>query len=85
MNTQHAACPRCGSGDPQPVSFTWWGGAVGPRSFHHVRCRSCKNEYNGRTGLPNTTAIVLFQVVGFFLLVVVYLQLSRAGVVPAFW
>lgn len=85
MNTQHAACPRCGSPDPQPVSFTWWGGAVGPRLFHHVRCRACKSEYNGRTGLPNTTAIVLYQVFGFVILVVAYFLLSRIGVVPAFW
>ena len=85
MNQLFAACPRCGTPDPEPVKFTWWGGAVGPRMFHHVRCRSCRNEYNGRTGLPNTGAIIGYQVVAFALMVGVYLLLVKAGLFPPAW
>jgi len=31
-------CPRCGSRRSKKVSFTMWGGAVGPAVFSLVKC-----------------------------------------------
>lgn len=31
--------------------------------FSHVKCMHCKNQYNGKTGQPNTTAITLYLVI----------------------
>jgi hypothetical protein len=56
-------CPRCGSGASKPVGFTWWGGVLGPKLLSHVRCITCGNCYNGKTGRPNTTAIVIYTAV----------------------
>jgi rubredoxin len=56
-------CPRCSHGESKPVSFTWWGGLIGPKLFNHVKCTGCGYAYNGKTGRPNTTAIVLYTVV----------------------
>ena len=60
-----ADCPHCGCpGFADRISFTWWGGVVGPAMFTHVRCRECGSCYNGKTGSDNTTAIVIYTVVG---------------------
>src|SRR5229473_2099811 len=38
----YADCPNCSSpGHADKISFTWWGGLVGPAIFNHVRCREC--------------------------------------------
>jgi hypothetical protein len=47
----------------KPVTFTWWGGLIGPRLFSHHKCAACRYTFNGRTGRPNTTAIALYFVV----------------------
>lgn len=55
------ACPYCkqdvGHSD---VGFTWWGGLIGGRLLHHVRCGGCGNHYNAKTGKPNTVAIAIY-------------------------
>ena len=53
-------CPRCGYDSPSKVRFTLWGGLVGPRLLHHVKCPGCGMKYNGKTGQSNTRAIVLY-------------------------
>lgn len=58
-----AACPKCGARAASKVGFTWWGGALGPRLFHVVRCTACRAQYNGRTGGKLTTTIVVYQLV----------------------
>ena len=45
-------------------SFTWWGGAIGPRLLSHAKCLDCGAGYNWKTGRSNTTAIIIYQVVG---------------------
>ncbi len=55
-----APCPKCKSTDAKPVTFTWWGGLVGPKLISHVRCQSCGGSYNGKTGKPNTVAIAIY-------------------------
>jgi hypothetical protein len=56
-------CPNCANREATAVSFTWWGGLLGPRLLNHVRCDQCGTEYNGRTGQPNTTGIIIYAVV----------------------
>jgi hypothetical protein len=64
----YADCPGCGApGDAKRVTFTWWGGALGPWLFCHVRCSHCGTCYNGRTGQSNTTAIAIYTAAGLFI------------------
>ncbi len=61
--TQYAPCPNCGGTNATKVGFTWWGGALGPVLFTHVKCSSCNTEYNGKTGKSNKNNIILYSVV----------------------
>ena len=56
-------CPYCGSRNHSNISWTLWGGAIGPKILHHVKCIDCKKNYNGKTGQPNTKGIVIYTVV----------------------
>jgi hypothetical protein len=70
--TRYADCPECGApGDAERVSFTWWGGMLGPAMFNHVRCNECGTAYNGRTGNYNTTAITIYTLVSLGLTAVI--------------
>jgi hypothetical protein len=60
-------CPRCGSPYATAVKFAWWGGFLGPKMLSHVKCSQCGNAYNGKTGRPNTTGIVIYTVVAIVL------------------
>jgi hypothetical protein len=42
------------------MSFTWWGGVIGPRVLTHVKCPRCGHAYNGKSGGDNTTGIVIY-------------------------
>jgi hypothetical protein len=71
----YADCPQCHApGDATKVSFTWWGGFIGPAIINCVRCRQCGTQYNGTRGDYNGMRILIYQlvgagiVVGFFLL-----------------
>jgi rubredoxin len=57
------ACPQCGGTDLQRPSFTWWGGALGPRLLNHVKCLGCGTAFNAKTGKSNMPAIIVYQVV----------------------
>jgi hypothetical protein len=60
----YADCPNCDApGDATQVSWTLWGGLVGPWLLTHVRCNRCGYCYNGKSGKSNTTAIILYIVV----------------------
>jgi uncharacterized Zn finger protein len=59
------ACPHCGESDAEPIKFTWWGGLIGPKLFHHVRCLQCGKTYNAKTGKSNTVAIIIYTLAGF--------------------
>lgn len=54
------SCPDCGADAAERVTFTWWGGFIGPMLFSHVSCRNCGTTYNGRSGKSNTAAIILY-------------------------
>lgn len=53
-------CPACLSTDCRKVTFTWWGGLVGPRLFHHTKCQDCGTTFNGQTGKSNTIPIAIY-------------------------
>ncbi len=59
--TGAVACPKCGASSASKVSFTWWGGALGPRLFHVMRCQKCRAQFNGRTGASLGKVIVVYQ------------------------
>lgn len=63
MESTDIKCPYCGDARKQPVKYTWWGGAIGPRILNHVMCLGCGKHYNGKTGQDNTTGIVIYSIV----------------------
>lgn len=61
---QFAPCPNCGGTLAAKVGFSWWGGVLGPKLLHHVKCVACRTKYNGKTGHYNTLGIVIYCAVG---------------------
>ena len=61
---RYAPCPECSCRDADKVSFTWWGGLLGPALLTHVKCQECGTAYNGKTGKSNQTAIIIYLCVG---------------------
>jgi hypothetical protein len=57
---EFAACPACGKFLATRVTFSWWGGMLGPRMFTHVKCGGCSTTYNGKTGKSNNAAIGMY-------------------------
>ena len=43
-------CPQCGSRRSKKVSFTMWGGAVGPMLYGLVKCKGCGQQYMRKSG-----------------------------------
>ncbi|MBK7394665.1 MAG: hypothetical protein IPI64_15450 [Chloracidobacterium sp.] len=56
----YAACPQCGDTNAQLLSFTWWGGLVGPKLLTHVKCPACGKKFNGKSGKDNTVGIAIY-------------------------
>ncbi|HET7145161.1 MAG TPA: hypothetical protein VFI68_14170 [Anaerolineales bacterium] len=65
--TQYAPCPNCGQSNAKKIRYTWWGGALGPAIFSHVKCQNCGTEYNGKTGQSNKQNIVIYFLAGAFI------------------
>ena len=63
--TQYVPCPNCGSTNATKVNFTWWGGALGPTMFTHVKCNNCNTQYNGKTGKSNQNNILIYFLITF--------------------
>lgn len=57
------SCPKCGHNSVTKVRYNWWGGALGPKLFHVVKCNQCRLQYNGRTGRKLTLVIIVYQAV----------------------
>ncbi|MEP7237767.1 MAG: hypothetical protein ABI685_07880 [Ferruginibacter sp.] len=70
--SNETGCPKCGSKTITPVKYTWWGGLLGPKLFHHTKCESCNYRFNRKTGKSNTMPIVLYSVVLFVLAFVLF-------------
>jgi DNA-directed RNA polymerase subunit RPC12/RpoP len=56
-------CPKCGSDQATMPKFTLWGGVIGPKLLHHVRCDRCGTTYNQKSGQSNLMNIILYQAV----------------------
>ena len=65
--TNETGCPKCGSKTLSKVNFTWWGGVLGPKLFHHTQCESCNYRFNIKTGKSNNTAITIYTIALFVL------------------
>ena len=64
-------CPNCGSYNLEKVSFTWWGGIVGPRIYNMHKCKDCKTEFNGKTGEPITgKTIAIYSIIAVVIVIV---------------
>lgn len=60
---EYQPCPNCSSSDAVKVTYTWWGGMIGPSLLTHVKCQECGTAYNGKTGRSNVGGIVVYSVV----------------------
>ena len=67
QQAQYAPCPNCGQSNAKKVSFTWWGGALGPSMFTHVKCENCGTQYNGKTGKSNQQNIIIYFAASFMI------------------
>ena len=72
-----AACPKCRCDEaPKRPSFTWWGGALGPKLLHHAVCSNCGTGFNAKTGKPNLGPILLYSVVMAAIVISLYAALG---------
>jgi hypothetical protein len=76
LMSAYKPCPKCQAVNAEMVSFTWWGGVLGPHLLTHVKCQSCGTAFNGKTGKSNDQAIAIYLGVGLFIGIV-------AGVIGA--
>jgi hypothetical protein len=74
-----APCYKCGCPYAKRITFTMWGGIVGPRMLNHVKCVRCFSTFNAKTGQSNNTAIFIY--VGVCLTIAIILGIV-AGVLP---
>lgn len=76
---QFAPCPTCNKTNAEQLSFTWWGGILGPKILTHVKCHECGATFNGKTGKDNTTNIIIYSiVVGLIIFFLIALVLALA-------
>jgi hypothetical protein len=71
-----APCPKCGAMSASKVNYNWWGGALGPRLFHVVKCGLCGAQYNGKTGGKLTRVIIVYQLVAIVMFAIVFVLLK---------
>lgn len=73
-------CPSCQQTAGKPVSYTWWGGVIGPALFSLTKCQACGYQYNRKTGKPTRNAVITYNVVvGVITLLVVIAILVGRG------
>jgi hypothetical protein len=53
-------CPKCGSTNVRAPTFTWWGGFLGPKLFHHRVCDACRFTFNAKTGRSNKGPVLAY-------------------------
>src|SRR3954467_7880482 len=64
-------CPYCRHDDANRVTFTPWGGIIGPFVLSLVKCSLCGGQYNGKHGTKVERAIRLYTLVTMAVLVMV--------------
>jgi len=77
FNTENG-CPKCGNASVSPVKYTWWGGLLGPKMFHHTKCNGCGYRYNSKTRKSNTNAIIIYSIVLFVIAFAVFYMLQNS-------
>jgi len=60
-------CPKCSNREIIRIKFTWWGGILGPKLFHYVRCAKCGTSYNGKKGASGQFGITVFVTISIIL------------------
>ena len=75
--SNYLPCPKCGSENIEKMSYTWWGGIIGPAILSHVKCNDCGNQYNGRNGTSNTLGIILYFVALIIIGVVLFMSFAK--------
>lgn len=79
-----ADCPNCGApGDATRLSWTLWGGFIGPLFINHVRCNQCGSTYNGKHGDSNTGRIAIYIAVNVGIALVIVCASVLTGVLEA--
>jgi len=56
-------CPKCDGTSATKVKYNWWGGALGPKLFHVVKCTACRTQYNGETGKGLRKVILVYNLI----------------------
>ena len=59
-DSQYKPCPRCGCSETKKIKYTLWGGHLGPKLTHRVRCQNCGKDYNGKTGRSIAKTIAIY-------------------------
>ena len=75
ISSQYIPCPKCGGTNAEKIDYSWWGGFIGPRLVHEVRCKNCGKAYNGKTGGSVTRNVVIYTLI-FTILVVLLIALK---------
>lgn len=70
-------CPNCDSENTKRITWTWWGGVLGPKLVNLTKCQECNYTYNGKTGKPATNTIVIYLVVSVIIGVAVGLMIAN--------
>lgn len=56
-------CPACHARAGKKVTFSWWGGIVGPGVMSLHKCQACGCQFNSKTGKPARNAIIAYVVI----------------------
>lgn len=81
--TIYKPCPKCGNENAEKMSFTWWGGLIGPKILTHVKCPACSTQYNGKSGKDNTTGIIIYAFVVIGLVLAFIVVVTAIGIMIA--
>ncbi len=68
---EYVPCPKCGRSAAEKLGWSFWGGYLGPRLFHQVKCKFCGTTYNGKTGKSTTVPVILLNVIVLVVLLVI--------------
>ncbi|MEZ5308462.1 MAG: hypothetical protein R2684_15060 [Pyrinomonadaceae bacterium] len=62
------------------MTFTWWGGLLGPKLLTHVKCPGCGTQYNGKSGKDNTMGIVIYSIAMLIIFGTIFLVLIALAI-----
>src|SRR4029079_751933 len=71
------SCPRCRAATAELVTYTFWGGTLGPRILGLARCRTCSQTFRARSGRTATTGIAIYCIVTLLFTALVAFAVAR--------